>query len=156
DAERPAPPATDPDTGRAAARAALRPRDVAPLTGPAVVAELRAETNLAVGDAAWSLAQPLAEAGLLAAVQTVTEGGVTAEEVAAAADGRPLVVAVRDAYRSPWQIAWLDGLRAARPDAVLVALGMSVDAERATGPAIAAHGAARVVTRAVADLLRGD
>ncbi|MCZ2813351.1 hypothetical protein O2W15_18120 [Modestobacter sp. VKM Ac-2979] len=156
DVERPEPPATDPDTGRAAARAALQPRGVAPLTGPAVVAELRAETNLAVGDAAWSLAQPLAEDGLLAAVQTVTEGGVTAEEVAAAAAGRPLVVAVRDAYRSPWQTAWLDQLLRARPDAVLVALGMSVDAERATGPAVAAHGAARVVTRAVADLLRGD
>lgn len=86
----------------------------------------------------------------------MTEGGVAAEEVAAAAAARPLVVAVRDAYRSPWQTAWLDRLRRDRPDAVLVALGMSVDAERAAGPAIAAHGAARVVTRAVADLLRGD
>ncbi|MCZ2803632.1 hypothetical protein O2W18_00770 [Modestobacter sp. VKM Ac-2983] len=153
---RSAAPVTAPGTGRAAARAALRAREVAPLTGPAVVAELRAGTNLAVGDAAWSLAGPLAEHGLLAGLQTVTEDGVSADDVVTAAAGRPVVVAVRDAYRSPWQTAWLDRLHRARPDAVLVALGMSVDAERAPGPAVAAHGAARAVTQAVADLLHGD
>jgi beta-N-acetylhexosaminidase len=75
--------------------------------------------------------------------------------VAARAAGRPLVVAVRDASRSPGERGWLQALLAERPDAVLVALGMPDDTGLTTGPAVAAHGAARVLTRAVAEVLRG-
>ncbi len=73
----------------------------------------------------------------------------------ARADGAPLVVAVRDAYRSEWQRAWLQRLVDQRPDAVVVALGMPADLDLVPGPAVAAHGAARVNTQAVADLLTG-
>jgi beta-N-acetylhexosaminidase len=143
------------DPGAVAARRALRLRDVAPLTGPAVVVEVRGGTNMAVGDARWSLADPLRDLGLLAEAVTVRDAGPPPAEVAARAAGRPLVVAVRDASRSPGERGWLQALLAERPDAVLVALGMPDDTGLTTGPAVAAHGAARVLTRAVAEVLRG-
>jgi beta-N-acetylhexosaminidase len=117
--------------------------------------ELRAGTNLAVGSAKWSLAEPLDRHGLLARACTVTEAGPPVAQVLTEAAGTPLVVAVRDAHRSAWQRDWLHALTAQRPDAVLVAVGMPIDVELVSGPAIAGHGAARVVTQAVADLLRG-
>jgi beta-N-acetylhexosaminidase len=142
------------DVGSAAARAALRARDVVPLPGPAVVVEMRAEPNMAVGGAKWSVAEPLRERGLLGALVTV-EDAAAAEDVLGRAAGAPLVLAVRDAYRSAWQRDLLRRLLDARPDAVLVALGMPDDLALSTGPAVAAHGAGRVNSRAVAELLAG-
>ncbi len=141
--------------GLAAARSALRARALTPLTAAPLVVELRAGTNMAVGAARWSLAEPLAAQTSLRGVLTVTEDGPGPEEAVARAAGAPVVVAVRDAYRSPWQRAWLQRLTGQRPDAVVVALGMPDDLDLAPGPAVAAHGAARVNTRAVADLLTG-
>ncbi|SFF50211.1 glycoside hydrolase family 3 protein [Blastococcus tunisiensis] len=150
----PVPPASG--IGATAARRALRARDVVPLTAPAVVAELRAGTNLAVGDAKWSLAEPLARHGLVAGERQVREADGTPEDVVAAAAGRPLVVAVRDAYRSDWQRAWLHRLAELRPDAVLVAVGMPDDAGLVPGPVVLTHGAGRVNTAAAAGLLAGE
>lgn len=143
------------DLGLDAARSALRARAVAPLDAAPVVVELRAGTNLAVGGAKWSLAEPLARQRPLSGVLTVTADGPSADEAVARAGGAPLVVAVRDAYRSGWQRAWLQRLTEQRPDAVVVALGMPADLDLVPGPAVAAHGAARANTRAVADLLAG-
>jgi beta-N-acetylhexosaminidase len=141
--------------GRDAARRALRARDLVPLTAPAVVVELRAEANMAVGGAKWSVAQPLAERGLLAEVVTVADGSPPVRQLLAAADDRPLVVAVRDAYRRPEQAAWLRQLTEARPDAITVAVGMPDDLELVPGPAIATFGAAQVCTEAAAEALAG-
>jgi beta-N-acetylhexosaminidase len=73
--------------------------------------------------------------------------------VLARAEGRPLVVAVRDAYRRPEQAAWLRRLTGLRPDAVTVAVGMPDDLALVPGPALATHGAARVCTQAAAEAL---
>ncbi|MGY1813928.1 glycoside hydrolase family 3 protein [Blastococcus sp. SYSU D00820] len=141
--------------GLTAARAALRLREVSPLTAPAVVVELRAPANMAVGDAPWSVAGPLRDRGLLRGSVSGAAGELPVPEVLGRAAGAPLVVAVRDAYRDPDQVAWLRELTAGRPDAVLAALGMPDDTDLTTGPAIAAHGAARVSTQAVAEALSG-
>ncbi|GAB3320274.1 glycoside hydrolase family 3 N-terminal domain-containing protein [Geodermatophilus aquaeductus] len=143
------------DPGAVAARRALRLRDVVPLAAPAVVVELRGEANMAVGDARWSLADPLAGLGLLAEAVTVRGGDPAPAEVAGRAGGRPLVVAVRDAYRHPDQRGWLQTLLAARHDAVVVVLGMPDDAGLTTGPVLTTHGAARVLTQAAAEALAG-
>jgi beta-N-acetylhexosaminidase len=143
------------DPGAVAARRALRLRGVAPLTAPAVVVELRGEANMAVGDARWSLADPLRDLGLLAELVTVRDGDPGPAAVADRAQGRPLVVAVRDAYRSADRRGWLQALLAGRPDAVVVALGMPGDADLTPGPAVVTHGAARVLTRAAAEALYG-
>ncbi|WP_336033406.1 glycoside hydrolase family 3 protein [Geodermatophilus sp. FMUSA9-8] len=154
-AARAAGPAPEGDPGAAAARRALRCRDVVPLAAPAVVVEVRGEANMAVGDARWDLAGPLARRGLLAEALTVRDGDPGATAVVARAQGRPLVVAVRDAYRHPAERAWLAGLLAHRPDAVVVALGMPDDAALTPGPAVVTHGAARALTEAAAEVLAG-
>ncbi|MGY1807945.1 glycoside hydrolase family 3 N-terminal domain-containing protein [Blastococcus sp. SYSU D00669] len=148
-------PAPRPDggVGLRAARAALHRRGEVALPAPAVVAELRAGASMAVGAAAWGLAGPLADLGLLAEVVAVREGEPPVEQVLARAEGRPLVVVVRDAYRSPWQEKWLRRATEARPDAVTVAVGMPDDLALVPGPALATHGAARVCTQAAAEAL---
>jgi beta-N-acetylhexosaminidase len=78
------------------------------------------------------------------------------EQAVAGAAGRPLVVAVRDAYRRPEQAAWLQKLAGRRPDAVTVALGLPDDLDLVPGPAIATHGAARVCIEAAAAVLQGE
>jgi beta-N-acetylhexosaminidase len=148
------PPGPAPGIGATAARSGLRLREVRPLPGPAVVLELRAGANMAVGNAKWSVAEPLDRRGLLARTVTVRDG-ITVEEALTGADGAPLVLAVRDAHRSDWQHDWVRRLAERRPDAVLVALGMPDDADLVPGPAICAHGAARANTEAVADVLQG-
>jgi beta-N-acetylhexosaminidase len=148
-------PAAREGVGLVAARRALRLRDVAPLPGPAVVVELRGVANMAVGGAKWSVAEPLTARGLLAEPVTVEGGEPAVERVLARAGGRPLVVAVRDAYRHPDQAAWLRRLTEARPDAVTVAVGLPDDLDLVPGPAIATFGAARVCTEAAADALAG-
>jgi beta-N-acetylhexosaminidase len=69
--------------------------------------------------------------------------------------GRPLVLVVRDAHRRAWMSATLDRLLAARPDAVVVELGLP-------GPHplgavyVATHGAAKVCADAAAEVLAGS
>jgi len=122
--------------GLDAARRALRVRGELPLREPPFVVELRADTNPAVGEAHWSLAEPLSELDFLAGI----------------GESRPLVVACRDAYRHEWQREWI---RRAQPD-VLVALGMPDDCELAPRAFIAAYGAGRANTTAAAHALRGS
>ncbi|SEL00323.1 beta-N-acetylhexosaminidase [Blastococcus sp. DSM 46786] len=141
--------------GLRAARSARRARDLSPLAAPAVVVELRAAANMAVGAARWSLADPLRELGRLDTLVTVADDDPTPDAVVADAAGRPLVVAARDAYRSPWQERWLRRLTELRPDAVTVALGMPDDLRLVPGPALAVHGASRACTRAAAEALAG-
>jgi beta-N-acetylhexosaminidase len=154
-AARAAGPVPGGDPGAVAARRALRLRGVSPLTGPAVVVELRGEANMAVGDARWGLAEPLAGLGLLAEAVSVRDGDPRPAAVAARAQGRPLVVVVRDAHRRPEQRGWVQALLVQRPDAVLVALGMPDDAGLTAGPAVVTHGAARVLAQAAAEALAG-
>jgi beta-N-acetylhexosaminidase len=142
-----------PDVGLRAARTALVARDVAPLPAPAVVVELRAEANMAVGNARWSVADALAEHGPVADVLTVRDGAPSVAEVLERAAGRPLVVAVRDAYRRASQRAWVETLVRRRPDAIVVALGMPDDGDLTPGPFLATRGAARANVRAAAELL---
>ena len=138
--------------GAEAARRALSAELPAPLSAPAVVVELRDRTNLAVGDAHWSLAEPLAACGLLAASAQVRAADAPVPE----ADGRPLVVVCRDARRSSWQPEWLRRALAARPDAVVVAIGLADDRALA-GPAfVATHGASRASLEAAAEALTGS
>ncbi|RZS89979.1 beta-N-acetylhexosaminidase [Motilibacter rhizosphaerae] len=149
----PPPPPSDPAAGGEAAQQALLARGVRPLHAPAVVVEVRGEANMAVGQAKWSLAEPLAQLGLLGGLVTVTEDGV-AGTLPEPGEERPVVVVVRDAYRSAWQRAAVAELLASC-SATLVALGMPDDLQLTTGPALSTGGAARACTAAAARLLAG-
>ncbi len=139
--------------GEDAARRAVRSERLRPLHQPAVVVELRATANMAVGDAVWSLADPLSEARFLREAVDVGPEGPEVDDVLMRAQGHPLVLVVRDAYRSDWQRAWVRDALGRRPDCVLVAVGMPDDQDLTDGAFVACHGAGRVNTAAAAQRL---
>ncbi|WP_182886299.1 glycoside hydrolase family 3 protein [Microbispora sp. H10885] len=172
------------EIGLAAARRALRvtlrgPAGTLPLAAAPHVVELAPETNLAIDKGMpWGAGEPL---GKLLPGTTVTrlraedvraqdghaqdghaEDGRGAREpgdgVAAAilrqAAERPLVVVVRDAHRHPWQTDLLERLLAARPDGVVVEMGLPGRTDLGAVH-IATHGAARVCGQAAAEVLAG-
>jgi beta-N-acetylhexosaminidase len=69
--------------------------------------------------------------------------------------GRPLVLAVADAHRRPWQAELVGRVLARRPDAVVVGTGTVHDATLADGSYLGTRGAARPNLEAAADLLLG-
>ncbi|MEV0430764.1 glycoside hydrolase family 3 N-terminal domain-containing protein [Micromonospora sp. NPDC050495] len=157
-ADRPAAPRRDgPPIGLAAARRALRVTGgragLPPLAGPAHVVEFAPPHNIAIGaETPWGIAGPLTE--LVPGTTTVryAEGEVPADPAVGSA-GRPLVLVVRDLHRHDWMRAAVNRALAARPDAVVVELG--VPALVAGAVHLATHGATRATAYAVAELLAG-
>ncbi|MEV8090183.1 glycoside hydrolase family 3 protein [Streptomyces nigra] len=147
-----------PDIGLVAARRALRltgAGSFTPLTGAPYVAAFTPVANIAVGDETpWGVAAELDR--LLPGTRT---GGHTGEdagrEALAAAGGRRLVAVVRDEHRHPWMAAALDDLLTARPDTIVVEMGVPQAAPRGALH-IATHGAARVCGRAAAEVIAGQ
>ncbi|MFG3103424.1 glycoside hydrolase family 3 protein [Streptomyces sp. NPDC048182] len=145
----------DGDVGLTAARRALRvtgAADFTPLTEAPYVAALTPVANIAVGDETpWGVAAELSR--LLPGTETGSWSGTDAgEEVLAAAGSRPVVAVVRDEHRHPWMGATLDTLLKARPDTVVVEMGVP-RAEPRGALHVATHGAARVCGRAAAEAI---
>ncbi|MEU4355343.1 glycoside hydrolase family 3 protein [Streptomyces virginiae] len=140
--------------GLTAARRALVVTGVAgPLTGP-YVATLTPVANIAVGDETpWGPAAELAEL-LPDTVSDLYPQGATAAQILAAAGERTVVAVVRDTHRHPWMAEVLDALVEARPDTVVVEMGLP-RAEPRGALHIATHGAARVCGRAAAEVVAG-
>ncbi len=143
--------------GLRAARRALRVTvadDFAPLTEPPYVAALTPVANIAVGDETpWGIAAELFR--LLPGTETGSFTGPEAgHEVLAAAGPRRVVAVVRDEHRHPWMAAALDTLLAARPDTIVVEMGVP-RAEPRGALHLATHGAARVCGRAAAEAIAG-
>ncbi|NUU24505.1 MAG: glycoside hydrolase family 3 protein, partial [Streptomycetaceae bacterium] len=148
---------TDHLVGLEAARRAIRvDGELRPLTTPAHVLELTSRANIAVGDQTpWGVGTHLARAlpGTTVARAGLTTFGLVDTQLAAAA-GRPLVVVVRDLHRNVAAADLLAGLVAARPDTIVVEMGLPYgDARGLTR--IATHGAARVCGIAAAETLTG-
>ncbi|MEV7519666.1 glycoside hydrolase family 3 protein [Streptomyces sp. NPDC091371] len=124
-----------------------------PLSTP-YVATLAPVANIAVGDETpWGVAAELASLLPGTAAGTYPQGATAAEVLAAAGD-RTVVAVVRDAHRHPWMTQALDALVAARPDTVVVEMGLP-RAEPRGALHIATHGAARVCGRAAAEVIAG-
>ncbi|RLP88413.1 glycoside hydrolase family 3 protein [Micromonospora sp. CV4] len=147
------------DVGLIAARRAIRVTTVdagrvtLPLTRAAHVVEFEPPRNIAIGaETPWGIASPLRE--LLPGTSTVryAEPDVPGDP-GAEADGRPLVLVVRDLHRHDWMRAAVQRALAARPDAVVVELGVP---ELVTGAVhLATHGATRASGQAAAEVLTG-
>ncbi|MGN9813062.1 glycoside hydrolase family 3 protein [Micromonospora sp. BQ11] len=152
---------TDPcsSVGLAAARRAVRVTTAPagagtlPLAGPAHVVEFEPPRNIAIGaETPWGLAAPLADLRPGTTTARYAEAGVPTDPTGGA-DGRPLVLVVRDLHRHAWMRRAVDRALAARPDAVVVELGVP---ELVTGAVhVATHGATRAGARAAAELLTG-
>ncbi|MGK4582928.1 glycoside hydrolase family 3 protein [Kitasatospora sp. HPMI-4] len=150
--------------GLRAARRALRVvrapgAPVAPVTERPYVASFSPQANIAVGDET-----PWGVAGMLAARFPGTrtarfgpdvEPGEMAARVLSEAAGRRLVLVVRDAHRHSWMSAALERLVAARPDALVVEMGVP-QAVPVGALHISTHGAARVCGLAAVEVLTGQ
>ncbi|MGK5739648.1 glycoside hydrolase family 3 protein [Micromonospora sp. URMC 103] len=148
-------PADASPVGMAAARRALRVTGAAalPLTRPAYVVEFEPPRNIAIGaETPWGVGAPLSELLPGTMSRRYAAPDVPADPTAGA-DGRPVVLVVRDLHRHDWMRAAVTRALAARPDAVVVELGVP---ELVTGAVhVATHGATRAAGRAVAELLTG-
>ncbi|MGC9499551.1 glycoside hydrolase family 3 protein [Streptomyces sp. WG7] len=147
----------DGDVGLRAARRAVRvtgAEGFTPLTDPPYVAALTPVANIAVGDETpWGVAAELCR--MLPGTETGSFTGPDAgKEVLAAAGPRRVVAVVRDEHRHPWMAAALDILLAARPDTIVVEMGVP-GAEPRGALHLATHGAARVCGRAAAEAIAG-
>ena len=145
------------DVGLTAARRAVRTTGAAgftPLTEAPYVAAFTPVANIAVGDETpWGVAAELA--GLLPGTEAGTFSGSGAGGSALTAAGdRRIVAVVRDEHRHPWMAAALDTLLTARPDTIVVEMGVPQAPARGALH-IATHGAARVCGRAAAEVIAG-
>ncbi|MFF4494473.1 glycoside hydrolase family 3 protein [Streptomyces sp. NPDC001546] len=140
--------------GLEAARRALAVSGTpAPVAAP-YVATFAPVANIAVGDETpWGVAAELA-ALVPGTVSGVYPEGSGARDVLAAAGERTVVAVVRDAHRHPWMTSALDALVAARPDTVVVEMGLPRNEPRGS-LYLATHGASRVCGRAAAEVIAG-
>ncbi|MHC5262516.1 glycoside hydrolase family 3 protein [Streptomyces sp. UC4497] len=150
-------PEGNPDVGLDAARRAVtvtRGGDGAPVSGPVHVAAFTPVANIAVGDETpWGVAAELER--LLPGTTTGSYTGSDAGRAALAAAGERRVVAVvRDEHRHLWMSGALDALLSARPDTIVVEMGVPQAAPRGALH-IATHGAARVCGVAAAEAITG-
>ncbi|MEV1205980.1 glycoside hydrolase family 3 protein, partial [Microbispora rosea] len=151
------------EVGLVAARRAVRVTrrgadGLLPLTAAPHVLELAPETNLAIDKGMpWGAGEPLSKLLPGTTVARLRQDDVhneVAGTVLRQAADRPLVIVVRDAHRHPWQTDLLERLLAARPDGVVVEMGLP--GRRDLGAVhIATHGAARVCGQAAAEVLAG-
>ncbi|MFD5428358.1 glycoside hydrolase family 3 protein [Streptomyces sp. NPDC127084] len=144
--------------GLAAARRAVR---VTPGTGPResltsapYVAAFTPAANIAVGDETpWGVAAELAR--MFPGTRTDTyAGSASTDQVLRAAGGRRVVAVVRDAHRHPWMLSALDALLSARPDTIVVEMGLDQAPPRGALH-VATLGAARVCGVAAAEAICG-
>ncbi|MGW3110292.1 glycoside hydrolase family 3 protein [Streptomyces sp. NPDC001091] len=149
--------APDTEAGLRAARRALTVtggESFTPLTEAPYVAAFTPVANIAVGDETpWGVAAELS--ALLPGTLTGSFTGDSAGSDALAAAGERRVVAVvRDEHRHPWMAKALTTLIAARPDTVVVEMGVPQSPPRGLLH-LATHGAARVCGRAAAEVIAG-
>ncbi|MEU9673181.1 MULTISPECIES: glycoside hydrolase family 3 protein [Streptomyces] len=145
------------DIGLIAARRAVRVTGSGDrLTEAAYVASFGAEANIAVGDETpWGIAAELERILPGTGTDTYTAGTTGAvDAILAAAGERRIVAVVRDEHRHAWMGAALDALLAARPDTVVVEMGLPQSDPRGA-LYVATHGAARVCGQAAAEVLTG-
>ena len=135
--------------GLAAARRAVRtsgPR--AALSRPLII-EVEPLENIAAGRFGWGLG-PWVPAD---SVRRVNAGDGEAAVILAAAAGRSLVAVVRDAHRDANTRSLVSALLAARPDTVLVEMGLPRWQPPDGTSYVATYGASRASAQAAAELL---
>ncbi|MFJ6212938.1 glycoside hydrolase family 3 protein [Streptomyces sp. NPDC092296] len=161
---------TEPDLaiGLRAARRALRVvrapgRLYTPVLERPYVASFSPVANIAVGaETPWGVAGMLAARFPGTRAESFGPDDATPERIpalvgavlAAAADRR-IVLVVRDVHRHAWMAAAVDALLSARPDAIVVEMGVP-QAPPVGALHIATHGAARVCGLAAVEVLTGQ
>jgi beta-N-acetylhexosaminidase len=140
--------------GLIAARRAVKAHGPVRIGDAAMVVQVSWMRSIAAGKVTWGLAQPLAQRGVRVTPVEVHDGQVDAGALAASAEGRSLVLVVRDLHRHAWQADLADGLLALRHDTVVVEMGLPQCRPKGAEAYIATYGAARVCGEAAAEVMR--
>lgn len=147
------------EAGRAASRraaeAALRVEGDVRVVGVPTVLTLRPVAMVAVGAVPWGLGSLLAQAVPGTRAVDLGADDDVAAAVAAAAGG-PVVVVARDPHRHAWQTAALDRILAARPDSVVVEMGLPSGLPLRSRGRIDTRGASAVSAAAAVRRLLGE
>ena len=146
-------PAEAPDraAGLEAARKALRVEGDVRVGDDVVVIQLNPAFTMASGLIPWGLSAPLAARGARVTRQDLTgESRVPLEE----AGGRSVALTVRDLHRHEWERRVAGDVLAARPDTVVVEMGLPACRPAGAKNYIATYGAARVSALAAAEVMR--
>jgi beta-N-acetylhexosaminidase len=140
--------------GLAAARRAVQVSGPQRMLSNPVIIEVEPRENIAAGRFGWGLG-PWAPAGSIRRVSVLGngEGPGDAAGIVAAAAGRSLVVVVRDAHRDQNTRSLIEALLAARPNLVLVEMGLPLWRPPADTSYLATYGASRASAHAAAELL---
>jgi beta-N-acetylhexosaminidase len=163
DPDHPSQESTRPGVGLVAARRAVRASGPRRTLDRPVIIEVEPRENIAAGQFGWGLG-PWAPPGSVRRVSSsgrpVNGSGDTAGAgddavagILAAAAGRSLVVAVRDAHRDQRTVALVSALLEARPDLVLVEMGLPFWHPPEGTSYLATYGASRASAHAAAELL---
>ena len=154
---------TTPAVGLVAARRAVRASGPRRRLDQPVIIEVEPRENIAAGQFGWGLG-PWAPPGSVHRVsssgrplngpsETAVDGDDAVAGILAAAAGRSLVVAVRDAHRDQRTLALIHALLSARPDLVLVEMGLPFWHPPEGTSYLATYGASRASAHAAAELL---
>lgn len=140
--------------GLAAARRAARVSGPQRTLRHPVIIEVEPRENIAAGRFGWGLG-PWAPPGSVRRVHVLGNGEVPkdAPAILAAAAGRSLVAVVRDAHRDQNTRSLVKALLVARPDLVLVEMGLPLWRPPAGTSYLATYGASRASAQAAAELL---
>ena len=154
-AAQPAPAeAPDREVGLAAARKALRVDGNVRVGDDVVVVQLIPQSSMASGVIPWGVAEPLAGRGARVTKFEHRDGPIDLAPIVRAAGGRGLVLTVRNLHRHKWQQHAAGALLDARPDAVVVEMGLPACRPAGASAYIATSGAARVCAIAAAEVMR--
>jgi beta-N-acetylhexosaminidase len=148
-----------PSVGLGAARRAARLSGPDPALSRPVIIEVEPQENIAAGRFGWGLG-PWAPPGSVYRVSSsgqplngTSSGPAGAAGILAAAAGRSLVVVVRDAHRDQLTRSLVSSLLAARPDLILVEMGLPLWHPPEGTSYLATYGASRASAHAAAELL---
>lgn len=123
-----------------------------------LVVQVEPPANIAVGTVPWGLGPWLDESEILEVHLLGAAGAAVADAAAAAlrrACGRALIVVVRGAHRHPAARELITALLAARPDTVVVEMGLPIWRPEA-GTYLATYGAGLVNSQVAAEILGLD
>jgi len=143
----------DPAIGAEAARRALRVRGDVALEGPPLVVELEPPPLVAAGSAAHGLGNEISARRSASVVVSLTERPEDPTEIVRSAEGRPLILVLRDAARHSWQRATASDLIELRPDAIVVETGLPGWTPSGVTTYVETLGSGRINLEAAADLL---
>jgi beta-N-acetylhexosaminidase len=147
--------APEPAVGADAAARALLVQARLPLAGLPYVIDAGGRMSGALDDTAASLLGVLRSRAPGVDGIRLTEPPADLDAIISRAQGRPLLLAVCDAHRRPWQRDLMGGVLARRPGTLVIGTGTTHDAALADGNYLGTRGSGRANLEAVADVLLG-